>query len=116
MLVGRERAEELIQLDDDEIKRRMLNDARKNPPPGSALPGDDEDLFTRVYRWKEAVCTGPPGMFSAVADMSRQLRQDLNNLFLAGDYTRVPSVNGALASGVGPADEVAALLESRAER
>ena len=33
MLVGRNRAEELFPLDDEEIKRRMLRDARRTPPP-----------------------------------------------------------------------------------
>ena len=37
----------------------------------------------------------------------------VENLFLAGDYMRVPSVNGALASGVDAANEVAELLASR---
>ena len=113
LLVGRERAAELLPLDDEEIKRRMLADARRNPPPGSALPADDEGLFTRVYRWKRAVCMMRPGMFTAVADMRRQLARDVRNLFLAGDYMRVPSVNGALASGVAAATEVADRLDSR---
>ncbi len=113
LLVGRDRAAELLPLDDEEIKRRMLADARRNPPPGSALPADDEGLFTRVYRWKRAVCMMRPGMFRAVAEMRRQLARDVSNLFLAGDYMRVPSVNGALASGVAAANEVADLLDSR---
>ena len=110
LLAGRDRAKELLALDDDEIKRRMLSDARRNPPPGSRLPEDDEGLFWRVYRWDEAVCMGPPGMFTAVADVRRQLGRHIPNLFLAGDYTRVPSVNGALASGIGSAEEAAGLL------
>ena len=110
LLVGRDRAKELIPLDDGEIKRRLLNDARRKPPPGSALPADDEGLFTRVYRWPEAVCMGSPGMFAAIADIRHRLRRDVGNLFLAGDYTRVPSVNGALGSGVEAAEEVARLL------
>ena len=112
LLVGRDRAKELLALDDEEIKRRMLCDARRNPPPGSRLPDDEEGLFWRVYRWQEAVCMGQPGMFTAVADIRRQLGRDIPNLFLAGDYTSVPSVNGALASGVGAAEEVTGLLAS----
>lgn len=112
LLVGRDRARELLALDDEEIKRRMLADARRNPPPGSALPADGEGLFWRVYRWTEAVCMGPPGMFTAVAELRRRLARDIPNLFLAGDWTRVPSVNGALASGVGAAEEAAELLAS----
>ena len=71
LLVGRDRAEELLPLDDEEIKRRLLGDARRNPPPGSALPRDGADLFTRVYRWSEAVCMAPPGMFKAMAGVRR---------------------------------------------
>ncbi len=113
LLVGYRRTEELFPLDDEEIVRQMLRDARRNPPPGSRLPGDNEGLFTRVYRWKEAVCMGLPGMFQAVAEMRRRLNREVENLFLAGDYMRVPSVNGALASGVNAAEEVAQLLASR---
>ena len=115
IIVGRDRAKELIHLDDDEIKRRTLGQARKNPPPGSDIPADDEGIFTRVYRWDEAVCMGRPGMFSAVASVRSQLRWEIPNLFLAGDYTRAPSVNGALASGIGAAEEVAEFLTLRPE-
>ena len=45
--------------------------------------------------------------------MRRQLGEEVKNLFLAGDYMRVPSVNGALASGIDAATEVAELLASR---
>lgn len=113
--VGRDRAEELISLDDEEIKRRMLADVRKNPPPGSNLPADDDTLFTKVYRWREAVCMCQPGMLKAIVDMRGQLGRDVKNLFLAGDYMRSPIVNGALASGEDAAEEVIELLASRAE-
>ena len=56
---------------------------------------------------------GRPGMFRAVAEMRRRLNREVENLFLAGDYLRVPSVNGALASGVDAAEDVAQLLASR---
>ena len=114
LLIGRERARELIPLDDEEIKRRLLGAARRKAPPGSALPGDDEDLFYRVYRWEEALCMGTPGMLAAVANIPGQLAARIGNLFLAGDYMRVPSVNGALSSGESAATEAADLLESRA--
>ena len=113
LLVGRDRAQELIPLDDEEIARQMLRDARRNPPPGSRLPGDGEGLFTRVYRWKEAVCMMSPGIFKEIVDMRRQLGRSVKNLVLAGDYMRIPSVNGALTSGVDAAAEVASLLKSR---
>ena len=114
LLVGRDRAKELMPLDDEEIMRQMLGAVRRNAPPGSALPGDDEGLFYRVYRWEEALCMGAPGMLGAVAKIPRQLAGRIDNLSFAGDYMRVPSVNGALASGCDAATEVADLLASRA--
>ena len=54
-----------------------------------------------------------PGMFKAIAEMRSKLNEDVKNLFLAGDYMRVPSVNGALASGVNAATEVADMLASQ---
>ena len=112
LLIGRDRAKELIPLDDDEIKRQLLGAARQKTPPGSALPGDDEGLFYRVYRWEEALCMGTPGMLAALANIPAQLAGRIDNLFLAGDYMRVPSVNGALSSGQSAAIEVADLLVS----
>ncbi len=75
---------------------------------------DDEGLFYRVYRWEEALCMGTPGMLKAVANIPKQLAGCIGSLFVAGDYMRVPSVNGVLSSGCSAATEVADLLESRA--
>ena len=69
---------------------------------------DDEGLYTRVYRWRDAVCMMSLGMFKAVAEMRCQLDRDVENLFLSGDYMRVPSV-----SGIGAAEQVVELLASR---
>ena len=110
LLIGRERAKELIPLDDDEVKRELLGAARRKAPPGSALPGDDEGLFYRVYRWEEALCMGTPGMLAAVANIPGQLVGRIDNLALAGDYMGIPSVNGALSSGERAANEVADVL------
>ena len=114
LLIGRDRAKELIPLDDEEIKRELLGAARRKAPPGSALPGDDEGLFTRVYRWEEALCMGEPGMLAAMAEIPGQLAGRIDNLFLAGDYMGVPSVNGALSSGESAAARVADLVASGA--
>ena len=110
LLIGRERAKELIPLDDAEVKRELLGAARRKAPPGSALPGDDEGLFFRVYRWEEALCMGTPGMLAAVANIPGQLAGRIDNLALAGDYMGIPSVNGALSSGERAANEVADVL------
>ena len=112
LLVGRDRAQELIPLDDAEIKRELLGSARRHAPPGSTLPGDDEGLFYRVYRWDEALCMGSPGMLAEMAKVPGQLAGRIDNLFLAGDYMGVPSVNGALSTGYRAATEVADRLAS----
>ena len=114
LLIGRDRAKELIPLADDEIKRELLGAARRKAPPGSALPGDDEGLFYRVYRWEEALCMGEPGMLAALAKVPGQIAGRIDNLFLAGDYMGIPSVNGALSSGHRAATGVADLLAARA--
>ena len=110
--VGRDRAEEMFPLDDEEIARHMLADVHRNPPPGSAIPTQDEALFTRVYRWNEAVCMGKPGMFTTIRDMRGHLKHDVNNLFIAGDFMRSPIVNGALTSGVAAGEDAANLFSS----
>ncbi|MXY88091.1 MAG: FAD-dependent oxidoreductase, partial [Dehalococcoidia bacterium] len=115
LLIGRERAKELIPLEDEQVKRELLGAARQKAPPGSALPGDDEGLFYRVYRWEEALCMGTPGMLAALAEVPGQLAGRIDNLFLAGDYMGIPSVNGALSSGEKAANAVADLLAAQAD-
>ncbi len=109
LFVGHGRGEELFDLDDDEIKRDRLADVRRHPlPPGSSFPGDDDGLFFRVYRWPEALCIGPPGILKEIAEM-RGRDMSVKNLFLASDYMRMPSMNGALASSVDAAEEAVEL-------
>ena len=105
MLVGRETAKELIPLDDEEITSRMLAAVHANPPPRSCLPRDDR-LFTKVYRWPEAVCMMSPGTFKAMRRVAEEVRREVEGLGLAGDYMRVPCVNGAVVSGVAAAKEI----------
>ena len=113
MLIGHDRAAELFPLDDDEIRRQLLSHVRSYPlPQGSNFPDDDDDvLFTRVYRWKEAICFAPPGMFTAIKKLREGHAGMVGNLFLAGDYMgRMPSMNGALASGIDAAERAISLL------
>ena len=75
-LAGRSRGEELLALDDEEIKRELPRVGRRNPPPG---------------------------MFRAVAGIPEQVRPLSEDLFPAGDEMRIPSVSSALARGVNAA-------------
>lgn len=113
LLIGRDRAKELIPLEDDEIKRRMPGAARRNAPPGSALPGDDEGLFHRVYRWEEALCMGTPGMLAALAKIPGTACREHRQPVSGGHYMGIPSVNGALSSGHRAGTEAAERLMTR---
>ena len=74
------------------------------PHGGTHLRGLLSPVTTRAC---STVCTagrrrcawGEPGMLAAAAQIPGQLVESIENLFLAGDYMRVPSVNGALSSG-----------------
>ena len=52
-------------------------------------------------------------MLAAMTKIPGQLAGNIDNLFLAGDYMGVPSVNGALSSGHKTATRVADLVASR---
>ena len=53
-------------------------------------------------------------MLRAMAGMRDRNDIGVSNLFLAGDYMRMPSMNGALASGEAAAGKAADYLTSRA--
>ena len=94
-LVIGEQARALFDLDDEEIVRRTVEEMRRFFPAMPAAP-----LFARVYRWPEALCLSPGGMLREIHDMLTKLRRSIPGLYLAGDYTRLPSLNGAIKSGI----------------
>lgn len=104
-LVIGEHAQKLFTLSDTEIADRIIEEMRKYLP---AMP--DNPLFTRVYRWPEALCLAPGGMLKEIYEMRQRQPADLKGLFLAGDYMRMPSCNGALLSGVDAAEECASFV------
>ena len=89
-----EKAESLSALPDAELRRRFLAEIRRYSPD---MP---EPRFARVYRWKEAVCLMPGGALTAVFRAQGRLQGQVRGLALAGEYTHMPSVNGATASGI----------------
>ena len=94
-LVIGERTRALFDFDDDEIVHCMLTEMRRFFP---GMP--ERPLYARVYRWPEAICLSPGGLLRDVHDMRRELRRSIQGLYLAGDYTRLPSLNGAIKSGI----------------
>lgn len=104
-LVIEEHAKKLFALSDAEVADRIIEEIRKYLP---AMP--EKPLFTRVYRWPEALCLAPGGMLKEIYEMRQQKLADLKGLFLAGDYMRMPSCNGALLSGVGAAEDCASFV------
>ena len=105
-LVIDKQAEALLPLNDEQVGARVLAEIRKYVPAMSEDP-----LFTRVYRWDEAVCLAPGGMMAALAHMRRQSLKHVKGLFLAGEYMGVPSTNGALRSGMDAAADCAAFVD-----
>lgn len=95
-------ARRLNALGDADIRSTLLAEVRRILP---AMPG--QPLFTAVRRWDEAVCLAPPGMLTAMQRLRRHHYRDLPGLFLAGEYLGMPSVEGALRSGL---DAAAAVL------
>jgi len=88
-------AHDLNDAADDEVGKTLIKELQRFLP---AMP--DEPLFTEIYRWREAVCIGQPGMLSAMAALKRDHYRDLAGLYLAGEYLNMPSVESAAFSGV----------------
>ncbi len=102
-----EHSEELFALSDEEIKRRVIDEIRKYTP---AMP--EEPLFTRVYRWKHAVCLPHGGMMRELEALRAKGFPGVEGLFLAGEYLHLlSSMNGALTSGVKAAEDAERFLE-----
>lgn len=95
-----EQAGPLSALSDGDVRSRMLKEIRRYTPD---MP---EPLFTRVYRWKQAVCLMPGGSLRSLDRVRRSLPTRVPGLALAGEYMSIPSVNGALASGIAAVEDL----------
>lgn len=90
---------ELNAMPDAEVLSRLKGEIRRYIP---SLP--EEPLFSEIYRWDEAVCLSPPGMLREIHNMKHDHYRDVKGLFLAGEYMNMPSVDGALRSGIDAAE------------
>ena len=106
-LVIGEQARALFDLDDDEIVRRVVAEMRRF---FATMP--ERPLFASVYRWPEAMCLSPGGLLRDVHDMRMELRRSTQGLYLAGDYTLLPSLNGAIKSGIEAAQASLSYVDS----
>ena len=93
-------AELLNSMSDAEISARIINEMQRFFPKFPNTPN-----FYRVYRWQEAGCLIQGGLMKDIYDMRKNRLQDVKGLFLAGDYTHLPFVNGGLRSGLDAADD-----------
>ena len=91
----------LNKMKDDEIKRFLIKDVQRFTPDMPDFP-----RFTEILRFREAVCTSPPGMLTAISRMKKESLNDVKGLFLAGEYMYMPSVEGATKSGIDAAEAV----------
>jgi oxygen-dependent protoporphyrinogen oxidase len=90
---------ELNRMADDEVFSRLKGEIKQFVP---SMP--DEPFFSEIYRWDEAVCLSPPGMLKTINRMKMDNYRDVKGLFLAGEYMFMPSVDGALRSGIDAAE------------
>ena len=90
-----DQARRLFALSDSDIRDEVIAEIRRYLP---AMP--EKPLFTRIYRWHEAVCLAHGGMMTEMHRLRSQGDYGIKGLFLAGEYMGVPSTNGALRSGI----------------
>ncbi len=94
-------AADLNKMKDEDIRKYLIKDIQRFTPDMPDFP-----RFTEIYRFKEAVCTSPPGMLTAISRMKRETPNDVKGLYLAGEYMYMPSVEGAAKSGLDAAEAV----------
>ena len=86
---------ELNAMSDRDVIKAVVSEVRNFIP---AMP--DRHIFSEIYRFDEAVCLSPPGMLKAMDDLRKKNYRDVRGLALAGEYMYMPSVNGAMQSGI----------------
>lgn len=88
-------ASELNRESDERIRNVLMEELKTIVPEFN-----EEPLFMEIYRWKEAVCLSTPGMLKAASEFKKHCERAVKGLALAGEYRYMPSVEGALKSGI----------------
>lgn len=96
-------AAEMNRMSDEQAVQLVTDDIKKYVP---SMP--DRPLFAEVCRYDEAVCTAAPGMLTAMEEMKARHYRDVQGLALAGEYLYMPSVDGAIRSGIDAAESLLA--------
>ncbi len=107
-LVIGEHARTQFAANDDENVYRVIKEMRRFFP---LMP--EHPQFAKVYRWPEALCLSPGGMLRDLHDLQTRLHESVRGVFLAGDYTCLPSLNGAIKSGIEAAEASISYLTSK---
>jgi protoporphyrinogen/coproporphyrinogen III oxidase len=92
-------ARRMLDMTDDEVRDLILGEIRR------MVPTFPDPLFCEIFRWPQAVCLSRPGQIRDVQKLKVALR-DYRGLYLAGEYFAMPSVEGALTSGVKAAERL----------
>ena len=99
-----DQAERLFPMEDGEIAVRVATELETFLPKLA-----DNMLFSRVYRWPEAVFLALDAMAKAMPRVNRHNQGNNQGLLFAGEYLGgIPSADGALRSGINAAKECAA--------
>ncbi len=94
-------AHEFNRMPDENIISHLQMELKKYLPSLPASP-----VFSEVYRWKEAMCFAPPGMYTAVNHLKRKNGREVQGLYFAGDYLNLASVEGSARSGIDAAESI----------
>ncbi len=88
-------AYEFNRMSDKTIITQLYGELTKYLP---SLPKNP--MFSEIYRWEEAMCFAPPGMYTAVNRLKTQNGREVKGLYFVGDYINLASVEGSARSGV----------------
>jgi protoporphyrinogen oxidase len=94
--------DELVSLSEEARLRRVVKEIQKFLPE---FP--DKQVFTDCIRFDRAINVEAPGQFVAIQDLLNNHMNDVNGLYLAGEYLfLIASTEGALATGAEAARKV----------